>query len=288
MGDLRGPFLGSTALRTGLLTRHQLTLNRRLHHDVYLPPDLELTPLVRARAAALWAGDDGVLAGFSAAAVLGTKWIDASRGAEVIRTNSRRSTTGIVVRAGTLLPEEVIIRDNLRITGPARTAFDLARWLRMDNAIEVLDALLQATGTTAEQILELAAKHPGARGSKQLRMALELVDPGAQSPPETRTRLLLIRAGLPIPQTQVQVRNEWDFVIATCDLGWERWQVAVEYDGIQHWQSERQRTRDIFRYAELEEQGWQVVRVNARMLRDHQYMIVDRVRDKLRAAGCPL
>lgn len=288
MGDLRGPFVGSAALRAGQLTKHQLTRHTRLHHDIYLPSGVELTPLIRAQAAALWAGDDGVLAGFSAAAVLGTKWIDAGCDAQIIRAHSRRSTPGITVRADTLLPGEALERRGLAITSAARTAFDLGRWLRLDHAVEVIDALIQATNTTPEQILQVAASHPGARGIKRLRLALTMVDGGAASPQETRTRLLLVRAGLPAPQTQVRVRNYWELVIATCDLGWEQWRVAVEYDGIQHWQSERQRTRDIFRYAELEELGWRVVRVNARMLRDHHQMIIHRVTDKLRAAGCPI
>lgn len=77
-------------------------------------------------------------------------------------------------------------------------------------------------------------------------------------------------------------------MVATCDLGWEQWRTAVEYDGVHHWLDERQRTRDISRYEELAELGWQIVRVNARMLRGERHVILERVRGKLRAAGCPL
>lgn len=288
MGDFDLPFLGSVAVGGGQLTRHQLTRYDRLHRDVYIAKGAALTPLIRARAAALWAGADGVLAGFSAAAVHGTRWIDDHLPSELVRTGSRRPVPGIEVHADTLLPEEAVVIDGMRATSPARTAFDLGRRLPFDRAVEVLDAICQATGLDPVEILAVAARHPKARGNKRLRKIAALVDAGAQSPPETRTRLLLIRAGLPTPETQVQVCNEWDYPIATCDLGWRRWRTVVEYDGAHHWQDERQRDRDIHRYAEIADLGWRVVRVNASMLRCHRELIVERVSRNLRDAGCDI
>jgi very-short-patch-repair endonuclease len=69
-------------------------------------------------------------------------------------------------------------------------------------------------------------------------------------------------------------------------MGWRQWRVAVEYDGIQHWVEPAQRSWDLERIALLEERGWVVVRVNAQMMSRPQ-VILDRVRAKLRAAGCP-
>ena len=288
MGEFDRPFLGSKAVSAGHLTKHQLTLHERLHRDVYIRPGVERTPLVSARAASLWGGADAVLAGFSAAAVLGARWIDVRLPAELIRRGSRRSVPGVEVHADSLLPAEIVTCAGMRVTSPARTAFDLGRRLDVDHAVEVLDALCQATGVSVQEVLEVIANHPKARGNKRLRMVLPLIDGGAQSPPETRTRLLLIRAGLPMPQTQVPIRNEWDFTVATCDLGWERWRTVVEYDGVHHWLDERQRSRDISRYEEIHQLGWRVIRVNAQMLRGERHVIIDRVLRALRAAGCEI
>ncbi len=60
------------------------------------------------------------------------------------------------------------------------------------------------------------------------------MDSGAESPQETRTRLLLIDAGLPGPQTQIVVRDEYGVPLARIDMGWEEFLVGVEYDGPQH------------------------------------------------------
>ncbi len=70
------PFLGSTALETGLLTRRELRAGyRAVYRGVYLANEVALTPRLRAQAAWLFAGPDAVLCGLSAAAVHGTKWL---------------------------------------------------------------------------------------------------------------------------------------------------------------------------------------------------------------------
>jgi very-short-patch-repair endonuclease len=90
-----------------------------------------------------------------------------------------------------------------------------------------------------------------------------LADPGAQSPKETWLRLLLVRAGLPRPQTQIAISDEFGDVIAYLDMGWEDFKVAVEYDGEQHRTDRRQYTWDIRRLEILERRGWIVIRVVA-------------------------
>jgi hypothetical protein len=111
---------------------------------------------------------------------------------------------------------------------------------------------------------------------------LALVDAGAESPQETRLRLVLVDAGLPPPATQFEV---WDsrYFIARLDMAWPQWRVGVEYDGAQHWTDPRQRARDIDRIAELEALGWRIVRVSADMLRYRQPIVVARVQAAIEA-----
>ena len=95
-----------------------------------------------------------------------------------------------------------------------------------------------------------------------------------------------MNAGLPAPETQLEFRDEYGRPFIRVDMGWREWKVAVEYDGIQHWSDRRQRSWDIERIALLEAMGWVVVRVSAEML-TRPDVVTDRVRAKLRAAGCP-
>lgn len=169
------------------------------------------------------------------------------------------------------------------MTTPARTAFDVGRTRPDDQAVAAVDALLNATRITPREVVAVADAHLGARGVARLRRVLEFVDGGAESPQESRLRMLVVRAGLPRPETQIEFRQ----LHIRVDMGWRRWKVAVEYDGVQHWTDGRQRAWDIERIALLEDAGWVVIRVSADMLR-RPPVVVERIREKLRAAGCPV
>jgi very-short-patch-repair endonuclease len=281
------PFLGSEAMAGGRLTRHQLrTRYRRLYRDVYLAPGVELTAASRARAAWLSMGDTTTLAGLSAAAVLGTKWLDAGQPAEVIKAD-RGHQPGIVVRSYDLHAAEIMHVRGMRVTTPARTAFDIGRTRPTEDVIPILDALLRATDTKPADVLAIADARPGARGVRRLTSLLDRVDGGAESPKETQLRLLLVDAGLPRPETQIEFRDRWGRVRVRVDMGWREWKVAVEYDGLQHWADARQRSWDIERIALLEASGWTVIRVSAEMM-SRPHVVIGRVVAKLRAAGCPI
>ncbi|OBJ02802.1 hypothetical protein A5660_21280 [Mycobacterium alsense] len=281
------PFVGTEAVRAGAWTERQLRRScTRIYRNVYQRRGGELTARDRAIAAWLWAGKEAVVAGTSAAALLGAQWIDPHGPAELV-CNRTRPPPLIITRNDTLLAGETTNVDGVPVTSPARTAFDLGRRPGLTAAVIRIDALARATGVTVGEVRPLITTHRGARGMKQLRRALPLFDAGAESPQETRTRLVLIRGGLPRPQTQIVVRNMWGAVLARIDMGWERWLVGVEYDGPQHWTDPRIRANDIERTVELESRGWRLVRVSADLLRYRPDVIVDRARNALLAAGCP-
>jgi very-short-patch-repair endonuclease len=117
-----------------------------------------------------------------------------------------------------------------------------------------------------------------------LRKAVALADAGAESPQETRTRLVLTAAWLR-PRTQIDVYDRFGDHVGRIDMGWNQWKVGVEYDGEQHWTDPARRTRDIDRLAELEALGWRIIRVSAEMLRCRPHTIVERTRAALHAAG---
>ncbi|MBJ8340568.1 DUF559 domain-containing protein [Antrihabitans sp. YC3-6] len=288
MGDFDRPFLGSVAVAAGAVTTRQLRVDcTRLFRDVYVCKGVTVDALVRAHAAAIWAGDDGILAGLSAAAIHGALWIDPNAPAEVFRTGSRRPPPRTIVHGDALEPDEFGLYAGRLASKPARTAYDLGRRLPLDSAIATIDALCRATGLQPDEITAVAERHPGTRGIVSLRAAIELVDAGAESPQETRTRLLLVRAGLPRPTTQIPIVDECGRVVARADLGWERWRVLVEYDGIQHWTDEEQRAWDHERSELLERLGWKVIHVSSKRLRLRPHEIVDLARGKLREAGAP-
>jgi len=277
--------LGSQALRTGRLTEHQLrTRYRMVYRNVYLAKGVEMTAELKARAGWLFAGPDAVIAGVSAAAVHGTKWLDPDAPAVVVRPD-RHSPRGLTTHSYALAPQDICVRRGMRVTTAARTAFDLARLLPQHRAVPIVDALMNATDLKLVDIEPLIAANPGTRGVHRAQSALTLVDGGAESPQESRLRLGLVAGGLPFPETQIRFFDDYGEAFIRVDMGWRQWKVAVEYDGVQHWNDSRQRAWDIERLAILEAMGWVVIRVSAAMLREPEKLVA-RVRAKLRAAGC--
>jgi hypothetical protein len=230
--------------------------------------------MLRAKACWLRSRRRGVLAGFSASALHGSKWIDPTLPAAIIDTN-RRPTPGVQAWDDRIEADEIADVDGMRVTTPARTALDLARRYDIDIAVSAIDALAQAVELKPADIELLVDRYTGGRGLRAARAALDLVDGGAQSPKETWLRLLLMRAGFPRPQTQIAVRNEWGWAEAYLDMGWEDIKVAAEYDGDQHRSSRYQYVKDIRRLEKVERRyGWIVVRVVAE---DHPDDVIRRV-----------
>jgi hypothetical protein len=114
-----------------------------------------------------------------------------------------------------------------------------------------------------------------------------LVDGGAESPYESLTRLLLVQAGFPRPQTQIRVLDEFGFVVARIDMGWQQYLVGVDFEGGHHWTNPKSRTWDVERYHLLPELGWTDVRLTSGMLHNTPQRFLDRVGAALIARGCP-
>lgn len=259
-----GVFIGSEAVRRGELTRHALRAHhRKLLPDVYGPRYGEPSLADRTTAAWLWSRRQGVIAGLAASALLGAKWVKADAPIELNWPN-HRAPAGVVTRWDTLLDDEVMRVRGMGVTTPVRTAFDLARRGVVGEAVARLDALAYATHFKADDVLELAQRHPHNRGLRRLDEVLALVDAGAQSPQETKLRLFLMEEGFPRPTTQIPVLSSAGYPKYFLDMGWEDLKVAVEYDGEHHRNDQTAYRNDIVRLEYIQSAGWIVVRVVAR------------------------
>lgn len=284
--ELDWPFRGWDAVEVGALSVREL---RRFYVPVYpgvhMPRGVELSAVQRSRAAWLWSRRRGVLAGLSASALLGSKWIEPGLPAELVHRN-RRAPSMLTIHSDVLAPGETQAIAGMRVTTPARTAFDLGRRLGLEDGVQRIDALMNATDVKVADVEAVIARHPGVRGLNQLRQTLDLVDGGAESPYESLTRLLLIKAGFPRPQTQIRVIDKQGRVWRI-DMGWREWLVGVDFEGAHHWTVPKQRTKDVERYAVLPELGWLDVRLTSGILHNNPQSFLDRVGAALIARGCP-
>ncbi|BBY02332.1 hypothetical protein MSEO_28310 [Mycobacterium seoulense] len=277
-----GAFIGSDAIAGGSLTRGQLRWRyRRIHRDVYLPKNAPRSLRDNIRAAWLWSGRRATIAGRAAAALHGAKWVDDFAPIEIIGPFNH-PPPGIIVRRESISAEDVVNLDGLPVTNPTRTAFDLGRHLPRSLAVTHLDALAAATGLTSADVAALIGRNKGARGVRQCRTALSLMDGGAQSPKESWLRLVLIDAGLPRPTTQIRVTD--GRMVAYLDMGWEEPMVAMEYDGEQHRTDRGQYVKDIRRAEMVGSLGWTMIRV---INEDRPTVIVQRAREALARRSSP-
>jgi hypothetical protein len=120
------------------------------------------------------------------------------------------------------------------------------------------------------------AEHKVVRGIRQLQQVLPLVDGGAESPEETRTRLVLIDGGLPRPETQIRDCDNYGDFVGRIDMGYRELLVGVEYDGPQHWTDPGVRAADIEEQVKLAAMGWVIIRVSSDLLRFRPAAIVGR------------
>lgn len=113
-------------------------------------------------------------------------------------------------------------------------------------------------GFDPADLLVLRSLYPHVRGSARLDRVVALADPRAESPPETRLRLLLALSGLPVPQVQFPLYDDRGRSWVRFDLAYPDALLAIEYDGAEH-DDPLDRVRDA-RTAAL---GWQTLRITA-------------------------
>lgn len=186
--------------------------------------------------------------------------------------------------------------DGLRVIGPAATVLTLARDLEHDELVELLDALVTPSRrypglrlprrpyASVEELAAFAASCRGLHGVGAFLRALADVRVGVDSPRETRCRRVLVAAGLPEPLVQHVIRVGGER-IATVDLAYPQWRIAIEYEGEHHLTDPAQWASDIARFERLQSLGWTVIRVTKADLRGDGSALVARVRAAIERAA---
>lgn len=170
-------------------------------------------------------------------------------------SNNRRRS-GVRYRRTRLGPADRTVAGGHPATAVEATLWEICRRFQLIEAVVVVDEALN-DGLVSLDAMSNWCERCSRPGLGPLRRVLDLADPGAESPMETRLRLLLVRAGLPRPQTQVELRNHLGIFLARVDLYYPEQRVAIEYDGRTHKSSI---TDDNRRHNRLIEAGYPTLR----------------------------
>jgi hypothetical protein len=154
----------------------------------------------------------------------------------------------------------------LPVTSLADTWVDMGELIRPgvplghDDLVAMGDAVADRLGSV-RPLREALAARVAPRGKLTLLEALDWVRVGAQSPGETRTRLVLVRAGLPEPELNRTVYSTGRRWLGRPDMRWVEQRVLLEYQGRQFHDSLEQREQDEARFAGFSNDGWSVIDV---------------------------
>lgn len=265
---LPGVFVGSHAVAEGLLTRRQLRERsfRRLVQGVYADPTLHFDHRLVCQGVALLLPPGTAIGGLSAAWWHGAPFAGPREPVTVVRPPDVewKGPRGVRVHRCPGRPASFSDDDGVPVTTAAQTAWDLAALEPLGTAVAALDGMARAGSVTVPELDELARSGRGRWGVARVRRAFGLVDPRADSPPESRVRVACVLAGLePVPQHEVDVGP---FVVHV-DLAFPLVRLAVEYEGAHHFEGD-QIASDDERYAALRCAGWTVIRLSAADLHD--------------------
>lgn len=177
---------------------------------------------------------------------------------------------------------DVEVWRGLRISSAARVVLEMAPLLSLADLVASIDFLTspRLALLTPARLSERISIGDRLSRHRNIRPALELSDPRAESRPESIVRVALALAGL-TPDVNLAVRTSGGHSYRL-DLAYPRFRVAVEYHGDYHRAVDQWR-RDLTRRSRLEADGWIVVEVTAEDL-PHPAEIVARVASALQRA----
>ena len=177
---------------------------------------------------------NAVFAGSTAAWLLGLD-VEPARPVEVILPNPSavHSRVGLKVHRCQLQDFDVVEVRGLKSTAIHRTLLDLCCRQSDVEALVTIDMAVSGNLTTVPALVRYASDARGRPGVRRLR-SLAPLGAKAESPMETRLRWLLLRAGLPTPEVQTDLRDADGRLIGRADLYYPAARLVVEYDGANH------------------------------------------------------
>ncbi|SFN99651.1 Transcriptional regulator, AbiEi antitoxin, Type IV TA system [Geodermatophilus obscurus] len=251
------------AVRRGQLTR--------VRPGAYLDPSATLSAnhaLVLATAAVL--RDGGAVSHVSAAVLHGLPlWHAATDRVHVTRSPpaAGSGSARVHLHVARLPEDDLTTVDGATTTSLARAVVDLGRSLPFESALVAADAALASGQVTPAHLDACLARMGPVPGSRRASRVVAFADGRSESVGESRSRVLMHRLGLPVPDLQVRLLRPDRSVIARCDFGWRDHRTVGEFDGRVKYRGEAAGPdpgevvfREKRREDDIRDSGWEVAR----------------------------
>ncbi|MFT7869547.1 MULTISPECIES: DUF559 domain-containing protein [Amycolatopsis] len=225
-----------------------------------------------AQAALIHVGPPAVLSGATSLALHGISAVaDTTIQLSVPPEKRARSKPGLVVHRAEYQPADVLELKGLPVfsldlaladhlcSGDDRTAF-----AGVDQAMAGLPD--DHRQTLRKNVRDRLIDRRDRRGIHRAQMLLALATGKAESPPESILRLIVVEAGFPVPEAQLEITTVDGRRLYVLDIAWPELRIALEYDGFAA--HEERHEHDAERDERMAGRGWVTIRATAVDLRE--------------------
>ncbi|GAA4874283.1 type IV toxin-antitoxin system AbiEi family antitoxin domain-containing protein [Serinicoccus chungangensis] len=175
-----------------------------------------------------------------------------------------------------IVPEDPASREP-PVVDPALACLQVAGSMGLVAGLVSADIALREKATTIEQLQQAGREGSFGHGAPAVRTVVEHATGLSGSAGETRARWIMLEAGLPVPELQATICDEYGELVGFVDfLLREAWTV-VEFDGALKYGSSLDLMAEKWREDRLRALGYEVVRITWGEL-DHPERVVAKVR----------
>jgi very-short-patch-repair endonuclease len=253
--------------RGAIVHRLKLARLRPVHRGIYTIGHRLLTQHGRWMAAVLAYGPHAVLSHRAAAALWGMR---GGTRVEVTVPSGLQGRDGIQVYRAKLPADERTTHRGIPTTTVPRTLLDLSAVVTKRHLRGALREAEHLRLSDPLSLHDLIARYPRRPGLKAIKALLAEASVGARiirSELEERFQDFLVRAGLPLPQTNVVIEGY------EVDCVWPEQRLIVELDGHASHSPTHAFELDRARDRRLEAAGWRVIRITWRQLEQESELV---------------
>lgn len=198
--------------------------------------------------------------------------------------DTRPRRTDAEFHTGLLSTADVVSVAGVLVTRPARVFAELAQHLPLLDLVPLGDVALARERWSSEQMADYCRQVR--RGSVRLDRAIPMLHEKAETAQESRTRVLMLLAGMPVPEPQVKLYDDEGNFVGRADLYVREFATMVEHLGRDHFDEDKTPEEyDPGRRARCHRAGYEYVELTGTAILRKPLVGLGRIAEALRARG---